>query len=265
MRIFSVIALVLTSQILVAAPSNSKSTNLIGIGQGISSPTLTSTVNFSSGYTAENPTGTLYQSGVRLTAEYDSNDTNRAYGAELGYGSGDWGIAAGHRKSECTNCTGVTSAAGSINFSDVGIGLRASEKLYSLGLLFNVFGANRFGLMGESNSSGGSGNGITSYGLGYSHVGEHFTFSIDASTRSFENKGISDSRTQVTPGIMFHTDIFQVSINDKITLNKDKNNAAHDDRDHDWWFGLGLGGDRGHLAFYADYVNEFAFAGSLFF
>ena len=118
--------------------------------------------------------------------------------------------------------------------------------------------------MAELNTAS-SGNNVTAYGLGYSFVAPQFTFTLDASTRSFENNTISDKRTLLTPGLMLRADIFQLTINDKITLNKDSNNSAQNDKDHDLWFGVGLGSDKWHLAFYSHYVNDFAFAGTLFF
>lgn len=263
-----ILSMLLTLMAYDAFAMDSKNTNLIAVGQGISSPTTTSTINYSSGYTAESPLGTLYQNGFRITGEYDSkdgNDGNKAYGAELGYGQGKWGVAAGYRKSDCTDCKGVTSGAVGVDVSDLGIGFRFTENISGAALLFNPHGVHRFGLMAELNTSAGSGSNVTAYGLGYSYVATQFTFTIDASGRSFENKTVKDDRIQVTPGLMLRADIFQFTINDKITLNKDKNNAAQDDRDHDVWFGAGLGGDKWHIAAYSKYVNDFAVVGSLFF
>lgn len=249
-----------------AIATEDKNTNLLAVGQGISSPTSTSTINFSSGYTTESPLGTIYQNGFRITGEYDSNDSSKAYGAELGYGrGGDWGVAVGHRKSDCTNCDGVTAAAVGINVSDFGVGLRFGKDLSAAAVLINPHGAHRFGVMAELNSTGGSGANVTAYGLGYSYVMPQMTFSIDASTRTFENKAISDNRMQITPGLMLRADIFQLTINDKITINKDRNNVLQDDKDHDFWFGVGIGSDKAQLAFYSHYVNDFALAGTLFF
>lgn len=242
-----------------------KDTNLLAVGQGISSPTSTSTVNYSTGYTSENPIGTIYQNGVRLTGEYDTGDVIKAYGAELGYGQGEWGIAVGHRKADCTGCEGVTAASMGIVVAEVGVGLRFSEDISGAGLLFNPNGTHRVGLNGELNKSGGTGSNVTAYGLGYSYVASAFTFTLDASARTFENSTVNDKRIQLTPGLVLRADIFQVSINDRITLNKDKNNALHNDKDHDIWFGLGFGGDSWHLAIYSEYVNDVAVAGSLFF
>jgi hypothetical protein len=252
-----------------AGAAAAKNTNVLAVGQGLSAPTSTSTINFSSGYTSESPLGTIYQNGFRLTGQYDSDEnagtTTKTYGAEVGYGQGDWGLAAGQRKSDCDNCEATSSGAVGINVADFGVGLRFGKDLTALALLINPHGGNRFGLMAELNKSGGSGNDITAYGIGYSYVASQLTFTIDASKRNFENKAITDDRIQVTPGLMLRADHFQLSVNDKITLNKDKNNATHDDEDHDIWFGIGFGGDKGHLAFYSQYVNDFAFAGTLFF
>lgn len=267
----TILSMLLTLTAYNAFAVDSKNTNLIAVGQGISSPTTTSTINYSSGYTAESPLGTLYQNGFRITGEYDSkNGTNgnrdeKATGAEIGYGQGKWGVAAGYRKSDCDGCKGRTSAAVGVDVSDVGIGFRFGENITGAAVLFNPHGVNRFGIMAELDTTGGSGANVTAYGLGYSYVATQFTFTVDASARSFEDKTVKDNRIQVTPGLMLRADIFQFTINDKITLNKDKDNAAQDDRDHDVWFGAGLGGDKWHIAAYSKYVNDFAVVGSLFF
>ncbi len=266
MRFVSLLVLLSVGSLSWAA--GSKNTNLIAIGQGISSPTSTSTINFSSGYTPENPLGTIYQNGFRVTAQYDrADDANEteAFGAEIGYGQGEWGVAAGHRKRDCQNCDGTSAGAVGVSIGDIGVGVRFQEDIYALGVLFNPNGNHRFGLMAESNESGASGSNVTAYGLGYSFVESQYTLTLDVSSRDFENSTIDDDRMQVTPGVMFRADIFQLSINDKITLNNDENNPAHDDEDHSLWFGVGLGGDSYHLAVYSDYFNEIAVAGTLFF
>lgn len=260
-----IIMLLVSVSVHATTSTQSKNTNLLAVGQGISSPTSTSTINFSSGYTSESPLGTIYQNGFRITGEYDSNDSNKAYGAEAGYGHNDWGVAAGHRKSDCTNCEGTTSAAVGITVADFGAGLRFGKDLTALAILINPHGSHRLGVMAEVNTAAGSGQKVTAYGLGYSFVATQFTLTLDASQRSFENNTITDNRMQVTPGVMLRADIFQLTINDKITLNKDGNNSAQNDKDHDLWFGVGLGADKWHLAFYSQYVNNFAFAGTLFF
>lgn len=263
-----VYSLLLLSIGSLSLAAGSKNTNLIAVGQGISSPTSTSMINFSSGYTSESPLGTIYQNGFRVTAQYDKDDDankTEAFGAEVGYGQGEWGIAAGQRKRDCTNCDSTTAGAVGVSIGSVGVGVRFQEDIYALGVLINPNGNHRFGLMAESNDSGGSGSNITAYGLGYSYVEAQYTLTLDVSSRTFENDTIDDDRMQVTPGVMFRADIFQLSINDKITLNSDDNNPAHDDEDHSLWFGVGLGGDRYHLAVYSDYVNEIAVAGTLFF
>ena len=260
-----ILMLLVSTSVHATMGTQSKNANLLAVGQGISSPTATSTINFSSGYTSESPLGTIYQNGFRITGEYDSNDATNAYGVEAGYGHGDWGVAAGHRKIDCTSCEGTTSAAVGITVLDFGAGLRFGKDLTAVALLVNPHGSHRLGFMAEVNSAAGSGQKVTAYGLGYSFVAAQFTFTLDASQRNFENNAITDNRMQVTPGVMLRADIFQLTVNDKITLNKDGNNPTQNDKDHDLWFGVGLGSDKWHLAFYSHYVNDFAFAGTLFF
>ena len=241
-----------------------RSENLIAVGQGISSPTLTSTVNFSSGYTAESPLGTLYQNGARVTGEYDRNDSSDAVGGEIGYGAASWGIAGGYRKPSCNGCEGSGAGALGLDIADIGVGIRFGKDLYSAAALFNPHGMHRFGLMAELNQSS-SNSKVTAYGAGYSFVGKQITATVDASTRTYEDSTINDKRILVTPGLMFRADIVQLTLNDRITLNRDKNNTLQDGKDNELWFGIGFGGEKLHIALYSHYFNDFAVAGSIFF
>jgi hypothetical protein len=253
--IFSQAALGLASQ---------RGANLVGVGQGLSSPTTTSTVNFSSGYTAESPLGTLYQNGGRVTGEYDSNSSSDAIGGEIGYGRDTWGLAAGYRKPNCSGCDGSGAGALGIDIGGLGVGIRFGKDLYSAAVLINPQGMHRFGVMAELNQSS-SNSKVTAYGAGYSYVTPSVTFAVDASTRTYQDSTINDKRILVTPGFVFRADIIQLTLNDRITLNRDKNNSAQNGDDNQLWFGVGLGGDRAHIAAYSHYFNDFAVAGSIFF
>ncbi len=242
-----------------------RSANLLAIGQGISSPSTTSTINFTSGYMSQSPLGTLYQNGSRVTGEYDRNNSSDAVGAEIGYGKGSWGIAAGYRKPNCTNCDGSGAGALGIDVGNIGVGIRFGKDLYSAAVLFNPQGNHRFGLMGELNQSSNSTSRLNAYGVGYSYVAQQATFTIDASGRSFNDKTIDDKRILITPGVMFRADIVQLTLNDQITVNHDQNNATQTGSDNQLWFGIGIGGERAHLAVYSHYFDDLAVAGSFFF
>lgn len=262
MRILIICLLALSPSAFGA--QSQRSENLIAIGQGVSSPTLTSTVNFTSGYTAESPLGTLYQNGARVTGEYDRNDSSDAVGGEIGYGAATWGIAAGYRKPNCNGCDGTGAADLGLDVSNIGVGIRFAKDLYSVAVLFNPQGMHRFGLMAELNQSA-SNSKVNAYGVGYSYVASQFTATIDASTRTFQNSAIDDKRILITPGLMFRADIVQLTLNDKITLNHDKSNASQTGNDNELWFGVGFGGEKLHIALYSHYFNDFAVAGSIFF
>jgi hypothetical protein len=244
--------------------ASQRGTNLIAVGQGISSPTMTSTVNFSSGYTAESPIGTIYQNGGRVTGEYDRNSSSDAIGAEVGYGAASWGIAGGYRKPNCNGCDGNGAGALGIDLGPLAVGFRFGKDLYSAAALVNPQGMHRFGLMAELNQSTSNAK-VTAYGAGYSYVGQKVTFTIDGSTKTYEDSTVNDKRILVTPGFMFRADSFQFTVNDRITLNRDKSNAAQNGDDNEIWFGGGIGGDKFHLALYSHYFNDFAAAGTFFF
>ena len=247
------------------AASSERSSNLMAIGQGISSPSSTTTVNFSSGYTSESPLGTLYQNGARITGEYDrSNGGSDAIGGEIGYGGSSWGIAGGFRKPNCDNCDGTAAGALGIDIGNLGVGIRFGKELYSAAVLINPKGSNRFGIMAELNNSSSDAQ-VNAYGLGYSHVASNVTFTVDASTRTYADSKIDDKRILITPGLMFRADVMQLTVNDRITLNRNSNVAAQDGPDHQLWFGIGIGGERFHLAAYSHYFNDFSAAATLFF
>ncbi len=213
---------------------------------------------------SENPVGTIYQPGFRLTGEYDRNN-GEGYGGELGYGQGVWGVAAGYYSRKCDRCEGRVAGALGVDISGLALGIRFEKDVQTLGVLINPQGTHRVGLMAEVNKRSSNTSNVTAYGGGYSYVDSSFTFSLDASSRTYEGNA-NDKRILITPGLMLRADIFQVSVNDKITLNRDKNDSSQrSGEDHDFWGGLGIGGESFHLAVYGNYVNEVALAASLFF
>lgn len=237
--------------------------NLVAVGQGISSPSSTSTVNYTSGFTVENPVGILYQNNFRLTLQYDQNDSGNSknYGAEFGYGNKDLGLAVGYRKPDCSGCDGRFAANIAGMIGSVGLGVKFAEHLYGVGLLFGAMETHRLGIVVDVNDTAGVGNKVTTYGLGYSYVGDNITFAIDASKVNYENTaGSPPDITIVSPGVTVRTDKIQLSITDRIALNH--TNKTQDDT---VWFGLGVGGDSWHFVGYADYVNDVALAASFYF
>lgn len=254
------------------AAGNNKA-HLVAIGQGISSPTFTSTVNFSSGYTHESPIGTIYQNKWRLTGEYDtseeensSGERNSGYGGEFGYGSGTAGIAVGYYTRDCDECDGEVAGSAGVAFGFLAAGLRAEEDQYTAALMFNPNGKHRFGVIAEIDDTNGTGEQIQSYGLGYALVAGNWTFAVDASKRNYENEGTYADRILVTPGLSVRADFIQLSLNDEITLHDREDDSQEEERTHhEFWAGVGIGGDAWHLALYANYVNDFSAALSFMF
>jgi hypothetical protein len=251
----------------VDAVAQDNSANLIAVGEGVSSPTLTSTINFSSGYTSESPLGVIYQNSIRLTGEYDQNG-NEAYGAELGYGGGWWGVAGGYRKRDCEGCEGKGAGAIAVSGMGIGFGIRFEEDIYAAAFIFNPLGTHRVGIMGEftEGTEDAEDAEITAVGVGYSYVGSQFTFTLDASGKATKDDELRDELLSVTPGLMVRASFLQVSVNDRIRFkDKDDTSSDDDDTEHDFWLGAGIGASWGHVAVYSDYVNELAVAVSLFF
>jgi len=239
-----------------------KGTNLIAVGQGVSSPAVTSVVNFTSGLTFENPVGTIYQDGPRLSVQYDENG-HSTLGVELGVGGNNWGIAAGYRQPDCDNCEENTAGAVGVGLGSVfALGLRAEEDVNGIGLIFNHQGDFRVGATFDLDDSGGENNNVTRMGAGVALVKTNWTFAVDASKREHENStaNANDDIIFLTPGLMIRADIFQLSVNYQLHLNDD--NEIYED---EFWFGLGIGNQTWHLAVYSDYVNDLAVSGSWFF
>lgn len=242
--------------------ANGSAENLTAIGQGISSPAATSSVNYTDGYTPENPNGVLYQNGGRLSLQYDQNNSGQSnnVGAELGYGSDKWGMALGYRKNNCSGCEGRVAANVALNIDDTGVGLRVQEDAYALGVLFGLTGSNRFGVVLGLDETGGTGNKISTYGLGYSYVAKSFTLTLDASRRNHQDTTQNSNITLVTPGISVRAEPVEISLNDRIVI--DDNNKT---TTHQAWFGLGVNQKSWHLVGYSDYVNDIALVLSFFF
>lgn len=236
--------------------------NLIAIGQGISSPNSTSTVNYSNGFTSENPVGVLYQNSSRLSLQYDQNDSgnSKGFGAEVGYGKKDFGLAVGYYKNDCSNCEGRFAADLAASSGSFGFGIRLAEDNYALGLLFGVTDSHRLGAVIDINNTGGTGNKISSVGLGYSYVSSNFTLTLDASKRDNENNTVNNEILIVTPGISLRAGELQLSVNDRITVDNTNNTKTED-----LWVGVGYGGKSWHLVGYSDYVNDLALVFSIYF
>jgi hypothetical protein len=261
------------------AASGSSQANLIAIGQGISSPSLTSTVNFSTGYTHESPVGVIYQNSWRLSGQYDQdNDDNSngraGHGAELGYGSGTAGIAAGYYTRNCDSCEGRFAGSAAVALGRVGLGLRYQDDLYTAAVLLNPNDTHRFGFIAELSGDDdnddtndiGIDNDLKTFGLGYSYVASQWTFTVDVSKRDYQNETKYDSRILLSPGLMVQSDFLQLSVTDEITLNNRENGMSSDDETHhEFWFGVGVGDKAWHFAGYGNYVNDLALSGSWFF
>jgi hypothetical protein len=252
---------VLLSFICATALAAESDENLVAIGQGVSSPNSTSTVNYSSGFTSENPVGVLYQKSLRLSLQYDQGDApSKGYGAELGAAGKSAGAAVGYYKRDCTGCEGRFAASVAVAMSSFGLGLRVEEENYTLGMLFGVHDTHRFGVVAGVDDSGGAGNKITSYGLGYSYVSSDFTLTLDASKRQHENTAANNDILILTPGISVRASSLQLTVSDRIVM--DNTNKTRTD---DVWFGVGFGGKSWHLVGYSDYVNDLALVLSFYF
>ena len=236
-------------------------TNSVAVAQGVSSPATTSIINFSNGFTRENPVGVVYQSSIRLSGLFDDGDGSTGLGGEFGIGNGKYGLAVGVGSRDCDGCdTDVAAAIGGV-LSGVGLGFRFQEDVYSLGILLNPNGQHRVGIMAELNRVIDNAN-FTSLAAGYSYVSGVFKFSVDASTAVFEDDTFDDDLLILTPGLAFTVSIITVSVSYDLRLNDD--DSSNNDRD--LWVGLGVHpSSNWELAVYADYFNDLAVSASFYF
>lgn len=267
MHTYKLLIFVLVLAIGPSALAAGKS-QLIPVGQGISSPNSTSFLNFSHGYTHVSPVGALYLDGMRLSLHYDTGDsggtTNSGYGLEGGVGNGNYGAALSYYTREnCSACDkDITGAIAGI-FWGVGLGLRFEEEVLSAGFLFNPTGDHRVGVTAELNNPEGDNNNIQSIGAGYSYVNTQYTFSIDASKRTFENTASKDDTILLTPGLAMHFQSVSVSVNYDMYLKDPDSSTQYDNK---IWWGLGFGRENSwYASIHGDYFNELSAAVSFFF
>jgi hypothetical protein len=246
------------------------SNHMIPVGQGISSPTITSTVNYSNGFTQENPAGVAYQNSIRLSGHFDfgdhdddsSTDDIDGFGGEFGVGNGQYGFALGYYERDCDTCEEEVAGALGAFFGGFGIGLRFEEELYSAGIFLNPTGQHRLGAVVDLNDPDGEDNNITSYGVGYAFVHQGFTFSLDASKRDYETPTTNEDMIMVSPGLMVRIDKFALSVTHDSYIEEDEGAEVEDNT----WWGFGYGSDQDwSIGFYHDYVNEWTVVGSLYF
>lgn len=253
-----------TATLVVGTQSWARSTktevNTVLLGQGVSSPAVNTSVNFSNGYTHQNSAVAASLSGFEVTGEYQTTEDNAgnktsAYGGELGFGNGKAGVVAGYYKNDCSGCEGRVGAIAGLNLSKVGIGVGYREKdTISAGFLFNPMGQHRIGLTFDTQNKDTAGNDFksTSYALGYTVDAKNWAFPIDAS----KHDGVAYTQDrkdliQLTPGFMFHASFITVTLDYDMYLN-DKNDIAKDQ----FWGGLGVGNDKIQFAVYHKYAGQ---------
>lgn len=240
--------------------------NLISVGQGISSPNISTNLIISNGFTAENPTGIAYQNGFRLSGEYDKakdSNSNNGTGAEIGIGNGDMGLALGYYKRDCDTCEEDISGGFGIIINDmIGFGASGQEEFYSAGMIVNPKGSTRLGFVASLLDFDGNNNNITTYGAGLSYISNAWSFTVDASKREFEDKSVEDDTVIITPGLAMTVDQIHFSVNMDLYTNEPDGT----DTDDDVWVGLGYGhGEPFNLTLYHDYIGEWTLVASLFF
>jgi hypothetical protein len=267
----------LTSKFVVAAivflPSKpaisaEKKVPLMAVGQGIASPAAPITL-YSSGFTRQNPVGVAWQKGGRISLAHDrgDDDQSKGYGGELGIGQGDLGLAIGYYERDCDNCDETVLGAVGFTMGGIGAGATLHEDSNTLGLMIGGEGNHRLGLVAQVHDGETEDLDVVSYAVGYGFVHNNLTLVVDASKLQHKEKIVADDIILVTPGMALNLSSVQLSVSYDVYLEEEEeeedNNGNDDDRNDLWW-GVGIGGDKFHLAVYGDWVNELSLVGSIF-
>lgn len=238
-------ALVLSGSPQSFAASTVRATK-VAVSQGISSPAITTPVNFSHGFLYTNPAVAPDFVRPYVSTEGTAGNGNSDYGAELGLGNGSSGLAVGYLKNECCD-GGRFGAIGGFGTNIFAAGLGFHENTtYSAGIIFKPKSAHRVGLAADIQ---GSGSNAISVGAGYSYHTSSVIFALDASRRSAGGR----SDILVTPGLEVMADIFSLSVSYDAYIPE--GGRRNDDQ---IWFGLGIGGESLHFALYHDYRNDWS-------
>lgn len=251
MKFFGALCLVTMAAFGFQAEAASRAGQKVAVSQGISSPTITSPVNFSHGLTYNNSAVAAQLQGVHITGELTNNS---GFGGEAGLGNGSAGISLGYFKPNCGSCNGRFGGIAGLGGARVagGIGFREGD-IYSAGVLLNPNGLHRFGAALDFQSSPLVSGDLTSYGIGYSYAANAFTFALDASRRDGDGPRTSNGVMMITPGLEVHNDWLALSVSYDLYAND--NNGVFDDG---IWIGGGINGERWNLALYYDYFSEWS-------
>jgi hypothetical protein len=233
----------------------------IAVGQGVSSPTAAGHINFSFGYTPQNPVIASEQPGPSLDFTYADNGAGVSeLGAELGFGGSGWGIAAGVTNADCGTCQTTLGVAAALKLSPIGLGLGFGKDLSVIG--FQLSGANslRWGLVGSQTKATDFTSELTALGAGVSYVGKWYVFALDVSQRRESAAATSENLALGTVGAAFGLDVLRLSFNYDFHVGR-----RDGGEDEGLWLGIGLSTARWRFAIYSDHVADLSSSFTLLF
>lgn len=212
-------------------------------------------------YIVPNPAIVVYQNAYSVGLTHDQIEAVKGYGVNAGYGQDFSGISIEYYDADCVDCGGrVTGDIASTFGESTAVGVRLSDRLVSLGFLFNTMGIHQVGLVAEVNDIQGQDNRITSYGLGYAFNPGVYSLSLDITKQDFRNStGVSNNVLMLAPGAMLFVEEFNFSVNDRITMEGNTKVAE------ETWWGIGLGTKAFQLAAYSNFNHVYSFAATAFF
>lgn len=252
--------LILFSGLAAFGQQTSNNLNSLAISQGISSPSQNHPTLFSNGFTFENPVASSYQNGYHLTTVIDGSE-NSSFGAEVGVGDTQYGVALGAYSNGCDSCEAYARGTLSAIWGAFALGFGVQQDLYTMGMLFNPNGLHRIGVVAEFENSSRLLDKRSAFGLGYSYVMPQFTFSIDMSKRQVEDPTLSDDPLLVTPGMAVRVDIFAVSLSYDVFIND-----VGDRFSEQLWVGISAKPYSNlEITFYGEYVKKWTLMGTLYF
>jgi|GEM_PF-2277858 len=235
---------------------DSSQTNLLALSQGISSPHFTTGTILSNGFTKDNPVGASYLNGFRSSFQVDGG-RGTGFGADLGLGDSQYGMSVGYRQpSACENCNGFARGQLSANWGGFGLGLGATQDVFTVGTLLGMNSSHRLGFVAEFDQNTEILDRV-SFGAGYAYINQRFTASVDG---SYTEIG-SVQTAMISPAVAMRIRMVSVSLTYDTYL-KDDGETFNDQG----WFGIGyMHSNKCHVALYGDFVNQWNLSGSYFF
>jgi hypothetical protein len=229
----------------------------LATGLGIAAPDVSSIVNFTTGYTTENPAGVLFQEEYRASLQLVREGGINDVGVEAGAAGKTFGIALGLLQPGCNACLstmGVMLGAAVTKDFNVGASYQTSNSIatYGGGILYNPTGTHRLGVVADYYNPPTPNTQITTYSGGYAYVTKSSTIAVELAGQKNDADPIASKLNLLSLGFQKRVESLQLSVNYQRTLNS---TAAV--TPEFFWLGGGFNGETWHLGVYSNMHKQF--------